>query len=426
MFEKPLLVARREFLENVRTKGFWIGVLFFPIILTAAFVIPVVIERSKSAQEFAVIDMSGWVLDAVRPMLEVDTTRFVLVREAGLEDEAELNRLVANERLRAYFVIGPDPLIDNQGARYATRNITDDDLLRWFGSRVTEAVRQRRMAEEGLDPGLMRWIQQPVEFETRRVTRAGEAAEVTVQDRLRQFAPMAFVYLLFIGVFSISQMLLTNTIEEKSNRLIEVLLSSVSPGQLMGGKIAGIAWTGLAMLGSWIVSFFVVAKYVPGWLGIPLTIDLSIITRDPVYLVSFVVYFVLGYLLFSAMMVAIGAAVSTLKEAQNLMMPVTILLIIPLFAMVPVTRDPNGTLAQVLSFIPPFTPFVMMNRAAGPPALWEYAATTVLLILAVLVAMWAAAKIFRVGILMTGKPPTPGEILRWLRAPVGTVAVRKD
>jgi ABC-type Na+ efflux pump permease subunit len=126
------------------------------------------------------------------------------------------------------------------------------------------------------------------------------------------------------------------------------------------------------------------------------------------------------------MLVGIGAVCNTLKEAQNLMGPITILLILPLLAMVPIGKDPNGTLAKVLSFIPPFTPFVMMNRAAGPPALWEYVATTALLLVSIVVALWAAAKVFRIGVLLTGKPPKLGEILRWIRAPVGMVVVRRE
>jgi ABC-type Na+ efflux pump permease subunit len=175
-----------------------------------------------------------------------------------------------------------------------------------------------------------------------------------------------------------------------------------------------------------VVTFVVIIKYAPRLLGAPASLDLSAVTRDPVYLASFVAYFFLGYLLFAALLVMIGAVCNTLKEAQNLMGPITILLIVPLMAMVPIGRDPNGTLAKVLSFIPPFTPFVMMNRAAGPPALWEYVATTALLVVSIGIALWAAAKVFRIGVLLTGKPPKPSEILRWIRAPVGTVAVRRE
>ncbi|MEX1051342.1 MAG: ABC transporter permease, partial [Gemmatimonadales bacterium] len=215
------------------------------------------------------------------------------------------------------------------------------------------------------------------------------------------------------------------TVEEKSNRIIEVLLSSLSPVQLMAGKIMGVAWTGAAMLGAWLLSFFLVTKYVPAMLGAPASLDLSFILQDPLYLASFAVYFVLGYLLFAAILVSIGASVNTLKEAQNLMGPVTILLIVPLMAMMPIAQDPNGALAKILSWIPPFTPFVMMNRAAGPPTLVEYLGTTALLLVSIAVALWVAAKVFRVGILMTGKAPTPREILRWIRAPVGSVPGRR-
>ncbi|HLQ36586.1 MAG TPA: ABC transporter permease, partial [Planctomycetota bacterium] len=115
-------------------------------------------------------------------------------------------------------------------------------------------------------------------------------------------------------------------------------------------------------------------------------------------------------------LVAIGSVCNSLKEAQNLLQPVFLLLMIPLFAMVPIVQEPNGTMARVFTYIPIYTPFAMMNRASGPPAAWEYAVTTVLILVSVFVAFKAAGKIFRVGVLMTGKPPKLKEILGWLRA----------
>ena len=427
---RPWLIAQREFLENVRTKGFWIGIFVFPLLLTLSVVMPAVLEKIRKPRPFAVIDHSGLVLDAVRPKLAEGAKRFSLIARAPAPDdpaaEDSLNRLVRDEALFAYFVIGPDPIGGSSGSLYLSRNLTDSDLREWFEEHVTAAVRAQRLERERIDPVVAAWIQEPLRFEVRKVTAAGEAAEVTARDRLRQWAPLVFVYLLWVAVFSISQMLLTNTVEEKSNRIIEVLLSSVSPVELMAGKIAGIAQTGFTIIVAWILAFFAITKYVPGWIGIPATLDLSVLTNDPVYLTSFVAYFLLGYLLFAAMLVGIGAVCNTLKEAQNLMGPITILLIIPLLAMVPIGKDPNGALAKVLSFVPPFTPFVMMNRAAGPPALWEYVATTVLLLVSISAALWAAAKVFRIGVLLTGKPPKLGEIFRWIRAPVGVVAVRRE
>jgi ABC-type Na+ efflux pump permease subunit len=194
----------------------------------------------------------------------------------------------------------------------------------------------------------------------------------------------------------------------------------------LAGKIVGIATTGLTLVGSWLLVFFLGTKYLPRLLGAPPGFDLAALASDPVYIGSFLVYFLLGYLLYAAVLVAMGSLCNTVTDAQNMMPVVLLVLIIPLLTMVPIGQDPNGALARGMSFIPPFTPFVMMNRAAGPPAMWEYVATTLLLVVSILVAWWAGAKVFRIGILLTGKPPKIREVLRWVRAPVGAVPERKE
>ncbi len=543
MTSKVYLVAQREYLENIRTKAFWIGILLFPVLITAAMVVPTWLEKTKGVRQYAVVDQSGWLLEQVEqraamPDLE-EVFRSALVKhraggaelaelpaelqriaeqiEGGLKlagaqpAAAEVDRLeekiiagfasvVAGfagtdgsrirellppeavtelERLRAsiqewwlalppgeaekygsglaksryqrievagsgpalieelsrrvgagdlfaYFVIGDDPVESGEGSRYLSSNLTDTNLQQWFERLASDVVRNRRLAQREIDPETARWVQEPLRFAPSRVSASGQEEEVAVQDRVRQWAPAAFVYLLWISVFTIAQMLLTNTVEEKSNRLMEVLLSSLSPLQLMVGKIVGIAATGLTMLGSWIVFFYLATKYLPRFLGGgDIGFDLSVIATDPIYIGSFVVYFLLGYLLYASFLVGIGSVCNSLKEAQNLMAPITLVLIVPLFAMIPITEDPNGTLAKVLSYVPPFTPFVMMNRAAGPPTTFEYLTTTLLLLVSVAAAMWAAAKVFRIGVLMTGKPPKLTEILRWIRSPVGVVPQRR-
>ena len=190
----------------------------------------------------------------------------------------------------------------------------------------------------------------------------------------------------------------------------------------MAGKVIGIAATGLTIVVSWVVSALIGVQFAPDFNGL----DLVAIIGDPLYVASFVGYFLAGYLLYAAIIVAMGSVCNSLKEAQNLMQPVIIVLIVPLLAMMFIVQDPNGTLARILTYIPLYTPFLMMNRASGPPPGWEYILSTVVIILSLIVAFWAAAKVFRVGILMTGKPPKIREILRWLRAPVGTVQVEPD
>ncbi|MEM1202802.1 MAG: ABC transporter permease [Acidobacteriota bacterium] len=421
---RALLVAGREVHENVRTKTFWIGILSVPVLVILAIAVPILIEMGRGPRDLTVVDRSGWVLGAVEAeMTDADRSRFALVPppegdEAGVL--AELNRRVVDGDLFAYFVVGADPVADGT-VRYVSSNLTDEGPRRWFVDAASAAVRDRRLAQEEISAELAEWIQAPLEVEARTLGAAGEEEDVGVDDYARQWAPVAFVYLLWISIFAISQMLLTNTIEEKSNRIMEVLLSSLSPLELMAGKVLGIAATGLIMVLSWLAFAGVAVSLVPAAVTEQVG-ELGSVVTDPRYVLSFVVYFLLGYLFYAGLLVAVGSVCSTLKEAQGLQTPVVIVIMVPLLAMVPIAQDPNGLLARILSFIPPFTPFVMMNRAAGPPALWEYAVTTVLLVLAVAFVLWAAAKVFRVGVLMTGKPPRLGEMLRWVRAPVGGVA----
>ena len=492
---KAFLVAQREVVEATKTKGFWIGILVFPLVLFASIGAPILLERSKSVRTYAVRDSSGWLADAVEREAMVADARRLLVEAASrqatgrnlaavpavLRDRApeasalapaaldssaralvanaewrawwdtasvqsirristavsraryrrvaadgDLNRRVADGELFAYLEIGRDPVTDNAGFAFVSRNLADESLREWYEKQATGLVRKRRIERERISPHTAAWLQQEVTFPERTVSKAGARTDVGMKDKLRQNSPVVFVYILWISIFSITQGLMTSTLEEKTTRISEVLLSSVSPVQLMGGKIAGVAGTGLLMILTWIATAFVAVKFLPRMLGAPATLDLTPVLSDPAFLLGFVIYFILGYLLYAAILIGIGALVNTIQEAQTYMMPVMMLLMIPLVAMVPVSRDPNGMFAKVMSYIPPFTPFVMMNRAAGPPSLMEYVLTTMLLIVSIAGALWAAAKIFRIGILMTGKPPRPREVLQWLRAPVGAIPAKAE
>ena len=333
---------------------------------------------------------------------------------------------VASGSLFAIIDIGKDPVHDNGGFAMVSRNLTDDALKDWFEEVATSIVRKRRLAQEKISATTAAWLNAPTSLQARTINEKGEESAVGATERIKQLAPMGFVYILWIAIFSISQGLMLSTIEEKSTRISEVLLSSVSPVQLMSGKVMGVAATGLFTIGTWVASAIAGVKYLPRLLGATTTTDFSVVVTDPRYMASFVVYFLLGYLLYASILISIGSVVNTIQEAQALMMPVMMSLMLPLLSMVPIGRDPNGTFAKIMSFIPPFTPFVMMNRAAGPPALWEYLATTLLLVAAVAGALWASAKIFRIGILMTGKPPKAREIMGWVLTPAGVTPGRRD
>lgn len=498
MASKTLLVAQREYLENIRTKTFWLGILAFPAIFAIAIGVGWLMNATKKTQVYTVVDgtesglgaqieanaRANAHIDALRSFLrsmgdeeqwlerleQVDVTdpasletlndiqgqasqsaspeqiakleektaalakkyRFAPLSELGLAEldrEAmieQLNDQVREGELFGYFVLDNDPVTslysrdaDDKPVHnlsFVSKNTNDDTLSKWYGDAATRVIQKKRIAAARIDPRVAKHIRENVSFKAEQPSETGAGrTDVEAKDRARNFAPVVFVYLLWIAIFTAAQMLLTNTVEEKSNRIIEVLLSSCSPRELMAGKIWGIGATGLTMIVSWAV--FGVIGMSLGAKVVPMIADLNLldIASDPLYLASFIGYFFTGYLLFAAMLVAIGSVCNSLKEAQNLVQPVFLLLMIPLFAMVPVVQEPNGLMAKVFTYIPLYTPFAMMNRASGPPAAWEYVVTTIMILVSVWFAFRAAGKVFRVGVLMTGNPPKLKEILGWLK-----------
>lgn len=497
------LVARREFLENARTKAFWIGALSVPVLLVVTAVVGGFFATIRSVDSYAVLDQSGWVHDATRrhiiagdiyAALDVISRRsvssaeeaaserdalladvrraidgedereafreraieliFTLATESGrirtpsstverfadwwvsnpeevadtfdvsLDDyretvpsrldAAHLNGLIADDRLDGYFVIPEDPVRSGEGARYVSENLTDQDLSRWYGRRVTEVVQAQRLREQDIDSETANWLHKAVSFEAAKPAGAGaEAAEDA--DFIAQWAPIGLVYLLWISIFTINQMLLTSTIEEKSGKLAEVLLASMSPADLMGGKMLGIGGAGLAIIVVWIVTF---VAFGAAGLGLIARaggdFDIGPIL-NPAFLVSFVVYFLLGYLLYAAIFCAIGSLCNTINDAQSMMMPMILVLMIPFLLVFPVARDPNGTLAVVASWIPPLTPFVMLNRMADPPGVLTFVGTTALLAVSVWYTMRLGGRVFENAILRTGKPPSLRQLPSLLR-----------
>lgn len=516
------LVGLREFLENVRTKGFWLGMLVVPILITASASVGRLLERSKPTRNFVLVDPAGTFETAVARALDSIHQRAVVealgayltehgdpqkLRELG-EQNATLSAGVERD-LAARFSQGDEELVraflqpgaveamlaslrgalspdappfeeprrsfrrvelptgiradddvanivealkpylrgeskiqvdgeegdlfaailvpadvrsamPEQGAasgadvQYWSINLADDNLSDAVEDAFNEEVRRRAFEDRGLAGAEVRAIQRySVPFvELDPAKEAGEE-RVGMADKLLQWAPVGFVYFLWLAIFSIAQMLLNNMIEEKSNRLIEVLLSSVTPNQLMLGKLLGIAAVGLTMITAWVAYMigFLEYKSDAEW-----AFELLRVLKTAGLVPLFLLYFVLGYLLYATVFLTIGSLCNTLKEAQNLMMPIIVVMIVPLITMEFIPREPNGTVARVLSWIPIYTPFVMMNRAAANPPLVDRIGTLVLLITTTVLVMALCGRIFRIGILRTGQPPKLFEILRWVRS----------
>ncbi len=272
---------------------------------------------------------------------------------------------------------------------------------------VQASVARARIESAGMDVATVRDLARAPDPETIRVGKDNaERAEGKGAKVFKMMVPMAFMMLIWMGAFVSANYLLTSTIEEKSNKVMEVLLSAVSPFQLMAGKIIGQAFVGLVMVSMYLA------------LGVAALIAFA--AADLINwtdLIWFALYYVMAYFMIASIMAAIGSAVNELREAQALMTPAMLVLMIPLMLWLPISDSPNGTLASAASFIPPLIPFVMILRITGGEAIpfWQIPATVIWGYAAMIGMIWMSSKIFRVGVLMYGKPPTPMELLKWVR-----------
>jgi ABC-2 type transport system permease protein len=275
--------------------------------------------------------------------------------------------------------------------------------VRQVSRALQQAVEDERIARSGIDRAMLTRLADQPEPLTTRISPAG--SEAKERTELRLLVPGAFMFLLWICVFTSANYLLTTTIEEKSNKVMEVLLAAASPMQLLAGKILGYSMVSAVML------------LMYGGLGIAGLSVASMMDLVPIaHLVYLVVFFVMAYFMVASMMAAVGSAVSDLREAQSLVGPVMLVLVIPIMLWMPIIENPNGMLATIASFVPPAIPFVMILRVTAstePIALWQTLLSIAWGFGCAFGMLWVAARIFRVGVLMQGKPPTPRELVKW-------------
>jgi ABC-type Na+ efflux pump permease subunit len=261
-----------------------------------------------------------------------------------------------------------------------------------------------RMREHGLDKAAIKELTTVPLVRSVTVTQDAERGTVGGAGII---VPIAFMFLLFMGVMGSGGGLLTTTVEEKSSRVIEVLLSAVSPMQLMAGKLLGHMAISLLMMSIYL------ALGLAGLSAFALfgLLDFSLIG----YLF---VFYLIGFFTIGSLMMAAGAAVNDMREAQSLLMPLTLGLTAIWFVWFPISRDPNSTLAVVLTYIPPVGPFVTLLRLAStsPPPVWQVLLSIAVGCAGVVAAVWFSSKVFKIGLLMFGKPPNLRTLIRWVRA----------
>lgn len=285
----------------------------------------------------------------------------------------------------------------------------DFEIQQRIESKIDQAVIDARVASDprvaaaGLTPAQVRALLASPKARTATVTREGEKKGT---GEWAMMVPMAFMLLLLMSVMTGGQYLLTTTVEEKSSRVMEVLLSAVSPLQLMLGKIIGQMCVGLVIL----------VVYAGLGIGSLIVFSLQHLV-SPMLLVYLLVFFFIAFFVVASMMAAAGSAVSELREAQTLMTPIMVIIMLPWLLWLPISRAPNSLFATVMSFVPGINPFVMMIRLTGsePPPAWQIPVAILVGLATVVFCAWAAAKIFRVGVLLYGKPPNFRTLVKWVR-----------
>ncbi len=421
--KKIFAVIKREYLQIVKTKGFIISTVLAPVIMIAFIAVPVLLSVKATGEKktIAVVDMTGQIFQEFdRALAEYkmkDESRRYTIQEfqptadiSGLRSLLR-EKVLANE-FSAYMFI-PDTILAGGEAEFVSQHVSDFDEIRRLSESLNRVIVGLRLKKEGLDPQRVSDYMKHVGLKTIKVTPRGEKEDVG-----GTFA-MAYVLVLLIYMTLIfyGSIILRGVIEEKSNRVVEVVLSSLKPFELMMGKILGIGAVGLTQYAVWALIGFVTSQYgmsmvtsmVPAASGIKFAI--------PSYIfLYFVIFFILGYFLYGTLYAGVASTVNNEKEAQQMLMPITMFLVLPILLMTMVIKNPGGSTSVILSLIPFFAPIIMFMRICVlmPPA-WQVALSIALLGLTVVAMVWLAAKIYRIGILMYGKKPSLLEIVKWVK-----------
>lgn len=413
---KTWIIIQREYLTRVTKKSFIILTLLMPILMGAMMFLPAYFasKDSSDTKKVAVVDHSGFIFDKLN---NNKTVEFVKINP---EQEENYKQNLAAKGFFSILTI-PENILDNSEVDvYSVKQINIDakDNIKWQIRQIVEKKKLTAIYAEANIPDLEQRIADTktnLQVNTFKLGKdeSGEGAAPKAQQSSTE-AAMGIAYatgfIIYMFIFMYGGMVMRGVVEEKQNRIVEVIISSVKPMQLMMGKIIGIVAVGLTQVIVWAVILTVVGKNLPssGALSAVLSIDMG-----PV-LLGFIAYFILGYLLYSSLMAAIAAAVDSQEDMQQFMVPIMLPLIMAIMVLMNVIKSPDGALALWSSFIPFFSPIIMMARIPFGVEWWEIAISLTLLILTTLACIWVAAKIYRTGILMYGKKPSWKEIGKWI------------
>ncbi len=429
-------VMRREFLEKVRTRAFVIGTVLFPVLMVGLTVMPILLDRRETEpKRVAVVDgASGDVGVKVTEALAAsrregmnEAARYSMVRvPAWNRVEAVRDSLIAITGVHQEGVEGLDGIlvltdesVDGGRISYLGVNVGSMADMRKLENELQATLRQERLRRAGIDVFTGMRASRPVDVVTQKVT----SGKLTGESGATSFM-LAYImgFILYFAMLLYGVQVMNSVMEEKTNRIAEVLASSVRPFQMMMGKVVGVGGVGLLQLSIWGGTAMLVTTYRAPLARLfgasPEALSaMKLPSVRPDLLAVFLTFFVLGFLLFAAAYAAVAAMCNSQQEAQQANTPVTLCIIAGFMAMLSLLNEPSGSLARTLSLIPLTAPFVVPVRySLAPFPIGELLLSMALTFLGMLLVVWVAGRIYRVGILMYGKRPTLSELWRWVRA----------
>lgn len=408
------VVIRREYVERVRSRWFIASTVGGPLLMAAVILLPMLmaVKDEQAGRRLALVDRTGVLVGPVARSLE-QAGFLVEPVEPGDGIESALTVRTLERELEGYLVLDAETL---ESGRYLFRVREDPGTMRRLSvqNAVVRSVLEVRLEEAGSASGLQALL-------------SGGEPRLDVLERrgVGQDEPAflgAFVgaMILYFVILLYAQAVMRAVLEEKTSRVVEIVVSALSPWELMLGKVLGVGAVGLTQLAVWTASgAALVLVGVPALEAGPGTAALAGLRAalpGPGLLTLFLVMFLLGYFLYSAAYAAVGAMCSSDEEAQQAQFVVVLLLVVPVLSLMPVLNAPAATTSVALSLVPFFAPVLLYPRvAAGAAAGWQVGVAIALLVVAVLGVSWVAGRIYRVGILMQGKRPTLPELWKWVR-----------
>ena len=418
--KKIWCVIKREYLQRVRSRTFVIMTALGPLIMIGYLMLVISLARMESAEVRTIAiwnpdpalaesfsrGISRYSRDAIR-VKKLDANPL-----ASEQSKAQLFDQIRKEKLNGFVYIPADVTAEGLPEYYSTStgNVVQNQVLE---NALNKSVIEIRLNREGVASGKVQSLLKPTHMKTVRVTKTG-----TRRDDTQAFvAGFAFVFILYMVILIYGISIMRSVIEEKSSRIVEVILSSLRPMQLLTGKLLGVGAVALTQVAIWVTASSLVSLYGAAAYASLARPNSSFQFSVPLPLLGyFMLFFVLGFFLYSTLYAAVGALVTSEQEAQHYQMPVLVSIILAMVLVNVIIKNPNSGVSVALSLFPMFSPILMFMRiVVQTPPIWQIALAVASMLFGIWIALWISSKIYRVGILMYGKPPSLPEVVRWLR-----------